>query len=244
MVQRMARVVMLFLTVALAMSRAAAPKVEKPPLAHTMLGVANGCFVETVIFLDRWEETFGAEAWSRMLQWGAREDEEVVAGHAVALAEAGSAVWAWDVNFGWSKLPVDPAVKGDAVQVAAPVLRKYPKVTARYPTLRHDFPQNPGKVAPGDDAASGTNAALRDALLVGERLAKRRPVNVVRFAYGSGEDKRESAAVIFVFHGRYCVYVPEMGTVPFRVKTSVENIRMIQDLLRRAFPGVTSVRKA
>jgi len=65
----------------------------------------------------------------------------------------------------------------------------------------------------------------------------------VRFSYGTGDEIRESAAVVFVFHGRYCVYVPEMGTVPFRVRTSVENLRMIQDLLRRGLPGVTGVRK-
>ena len=222
----------------------AAPKAAEPPLQHAMLGVANGCFVETVMFLDRWQETFGAEAWSRMLQWGAREEDEVVAGHAVALMEARGALWAWDINHGWSKLPVDPAVKTDAAAVAAPVLAKYPKVTARYPTLRHDFPQNPGRVAASEEARGTANRAVRDAMLVGERLAKRRPVNVVRFEYGPADAKKESAAVVFVFHGRYCVYVPEMGTVPFRVKTSVENIRMIQELLRRAFRGVTGVRKA
>ena len=89
----------------------------------------------------------------------------------------------------------------------------------------------------------GSNRALRDATLVGEKIARMRPVNVVRFSYGEGEPKQESAAVVFLFHGRYCVYVPELGTVPFRVRTSVENIRIIQELLRRAFPGVTGVRK-
>ena len=52
---------------------------EKPPLPHEMMGVANGCFVESVVFLDHWHEVFGEEAWARMVQWGAKEDEEVVA---------------------------------------------------------------------------------------------------------------------------------------------------------------------
>ena len=236
---------LLFWTVGLAATAlpAATPKLEKPPLNHAMLGVTNGCFVETVAFLDHWHETFGAESWARMLQWGAKEDEEVVAGHAVALGEARGALWAWDINFGWTKLPVDPAVRGDAVEVSKPILAKYPKVTARYPTLRHDFPQSPGK-APGKAEQPGAaERSVRDALLVGQKLARHRPVNVVRFSYGAGESKTESAAAVFVFHGRYCVYVPEIGTVPFRVKTSVENIRVIQELLRRAFPGVTGVRK-
>lgn len=229
---------------AIVASGAAAPKQEKPPLEHAMLGVANGCFVETVVFLDQWQERFGKDAWARMLQWGAREDEEVVAGHAVGLAEARDALWAWDINFGWTKLPVDVGAKENAAVVAAPVLARYPKVTARFPTLRHDFPQRGGNAVGGAAPVAGTNRAVRDALLVGEKLARMRPVNVVRFSYGSGETKRESAAVVFVFHGRYCVYVPEVGTVPFRVKTHVENVRTIQDLLRRMLPGVTGVRKA
>jgi hypothetical protein len=48
---------------------------------------------------------------------------------------------------------------------------------------------------------------------------------------------------VFVFHGRYCIYVPEIGTVPFRVRGDVANLRLIQDLLRRGFPGVTGVTK-
>ncbi len=228
--------------VAGALAGAAVPKAEKPPLAHVPLGVANGCFVETVAFLDRWQEAMGGEAWSRLLQWGAREEDEVVAGHAVGLVEARGALWAWDVNFGWSRLPVEVAVKGDAAALAGPVVAKYPRVAPRYPTLRHDFPQPAGRWAPGEAAATSANRSVRDAVRVGEQLGRRRPVNVVRFEHGTGEAKQESAAVVFIFHGRYCVYVPEMGTVPFRVRTSVENLRTIQELLRRGFPGVRGVK--
>jgi hypothetical protein len=214
---------------------------EKPPLAHAMMGVANGCFVESVAFLDHWQEVHG-DAWARLLQWGAREDEEVVMGHAVAVCEARGALWSWDINFGWTKLPVDPAQRDAVEAVAAPVSKRYPKVTARYPTYRHDFPQSQTGTAPVAQLAQ-TNTAVRDASIVGERLAKQRPVNVVRFSYGPDDQKRESAAAVFVFNGRYCVYVPEFGTVPFRVRTNVDNLRTIQELLRRALPGVTGVRK-
>lgn len=215
--------------------------VEKPPLAHALMGVANGCFVETVAFLDRWQEVHG-EAWARLLQWGAREDAEVVMGHAVAICESRGALWSWDINYGWHKLPVDAAQREAVETIAVPVLKRYPKVSARFPTYRHDFPQTPAALAPVAPVANA-NPALRDASIVGAALAKRRPVNVVHFSYGTGDASRESAAVVFVFHGRYCIYVPEMGTVPFRVRTSVENLRMIQDLLRRGLPGVTGVRK-
>ena len=215
---------------------------EKPPLPHQLLGVTNGCFVETVAFLDRWSDAKGAEAWARLLQWGAREDEEVVMGHAVAICEAAGAVWSWDVNFGWVKLAVDIAQKESAEITAAPVVKKYPRVNARFPLYRHDFPQTPS-VTPPAAQLTESNRSIRDASIVGAELAKKRPVNVVRFSHGTGEEKRESAAVVFVFHGRYCVYVPEMGTVPFRTRSSVENLKLIQDLLRRVFPGVSGVRK-
>ena len=207
-----------------------------------MMGVANGCFVESVALLDRWAETAAPEAWARLLQWGAREDEEAVIGHAVAICEARGVLWCWDSNFGWARLPVDAAQRDNPSVVAAPVLRRYPKITARFPAYRFDFPQSPSAAAPTAQLTV-TNTAVRDASIVGAQLAKRRPVNVVRFSYGAEEAKQESAAAVFVFHGRYCVYVPEMGTVPFRVRGDVANLRLIQELLRRAFPGVTAVRK-
>ncbi len=207
-----------------------------------MLGVANGCFVESVIFLDHWKEARGGEAWARLLQWGAREEEEVVMGHAVAICEAPGALWSWDINFGWTKLGVEPAQKENAEVVAAPIVKKYPRVTPRYPTYRIDFPQAPAPAAPSAQLTS-TNPALRDASLVGERLARHRPVNVVRFSYEAGGAKKESAVAVFLFHGRFCIYSPEAGTIPFRARGGVENLRLIQDLVRRLFPGASGLEK-
>jgi hypothetical protein len=228
---------------AVAVGAAPARAPEKPPLQHAMLGVANGCFVETVAFLDHWKEANGGDAWARLLQWGAREDEEVVMGHAVAICEARGALWSWDINFGWSRLAIEPAQKERAEMVAAPVVKKYPRVSPRFPTYRFDFPQPPS-ANPPVARLTATQTTVRDASLVGEKLARYRPVNVVRFDYEAAPgEKRESAVAVFVFHGRYCVYSPEHGTVPFRVRTGVENLRTIQELLRRMFPGVTGVRK-
>ena len=159
-----------------------------------------------------------------------------------AICEAAGALWSWDANFGWAKLAVDAAQKDSAESVAAPVVRKYPRVSARFPLYRYDFSQTPS-VTPPAAQLTESNRSIRDASIVGAELAKKRRVNVVRFSHGAGEEKRESAAVVFVFHGRYCVYVAEMGTVPFRTRSSVENLKLIQDLLRRAFPGVSGVRK-
>ena len=225
----------------LAAYSASAPA-EKPPLSHAMLGVSNGCFVETVAFLDRWSEATGGNAWARLLQWGAREDEEVVMGHAVAICEARGALWSWDSNSGWARLPVDPAERDHADKVAVPVLKRYPRVAALFPTYRFDFAQSPSG-APPKAQLTNTNTAVRDASIVGAQLGLKRPVNVVCFSYGNEDAKRETAAAVFVFHGRYCIYVPEAGTVPFRVRGDVANLRLIQELLRRGFPGVTGVRK-
>ncbi len=222
---------------------AAPAPVPRAPLLHAPMGVANGCFVESVAFLDGWAGAKGAEAWARLLQWGAREEDEIVAGHAVAVCEADGTLWCWDVNHGWAKLPTDSAQRGDPTITSAMILRKYPRVTARFPIYRHDFPQAPSATASAAPGAE-TNSSLRDAKLVGARLAGARPVNVLRFEHGGSDAPRESGAVVFVFHGRYCVYVPEVGTVPFRTRSSVENVRLIQDLLRRMLPGVTGVRKA
>lgn len=221
----------------------AAQRPMKPPLEHAMMGVANGCFVETVAFLDHWKEKHGTDAWARLLQWGAREDEEVVMGHAVGVCQLHDVLWSWDINFGWRPLTVSPTERDHAAVVAVPIVAAYTRIRARYPTFRFDFPQNPAASAPKARLAEA-NSSIRDASLVGQTLARHRPVNVVVFSWGRAEEpKKESAAAVFVFHGRYCVYVPELGTVPFRARTSVENLRTIQELLRRGLPGVTNLRK-
>jgi hypothetical protein len=221
---------------------AADKKTEPPPLQHPMMGVANGCFVETVAFLDHWKQARGAEAWAKLLQWGAREEEEVVMGHAVAICESRGALWSWDINFGWTKLTISPDEKEKPEIVARPVVGKYPKVTWRYPTYRFDFPQT-ASATPPVPQLTNANRSIRDATIVGAKLAQKRPVNVVKFSWLENGQPKESAAVVFLFHGRYCIYASEMGTVPFRVRGGTENLRLIQDLLRRAFPGVSNVKK-
>lgn len=214
---------------------------EKPPFAHAPMGVANACFVESVALWDAWQENLGVESWVKLLRWGATEEAEVVAGHAVAVGEARGKLWCWDVNFGWKALALEAKQREQTDVVLGPIVARYPKVKAQYPLYMADFPQTPATV-PATQWAQA-NLAIRDASIVGERLARRRPVNVVVFTQGSGEAARENAAVVFVFGGRYCVYVPEQGTVPFRVQAGVENLRLIQQLLRRMAGDVGVVRK-
>lgn len=218
---------------------------EKPPLAHAPMGVANGCFVETVALLDAWQGKMGAEPWAKLLRWGAKEEEEVVAGHAVAVVEAQGKLWCWDVNFGWSAQGTGVAQRENAEVVAVPIVARYAKVKAQYPLYMADFPQAAGAVTPRSVSAAevAANASWHDAATVAERLARRRPVNLVTFTYGPEGQRRASAAAVFVFGGRYCIYVPEIGTVPTRARGGVENLRLIQDLLRRICGGVGAVTK-
>ena len=138
-------------------------------------------------------------------------------------------------------LGVNVTQRESAEVVAGPVVARYAKVTAQFPLYMADFPQTSG-LWPAAQLANA-NLAIRDASRVGERLARRRPVNVVVFTEGAGAAARENAATVFVFGGRYCVYVPDRGTVPFRVQGGVENLRLIQQLLRRMTGEVGVVRK-
>ena len=74
----------------------AAAAADRPaaPWAHEPLNVAAGCLVESVYFYDQYRERCGDEAWVRVLQWGAKEDDEVVAGHAVAVFAIADRLWA------------------------------------------------------------------------------------------------------------------------------------------------------
>jgi|GEM_PF-1367603 len=215
---------------------------ENPPVRHAPLSVANGCFVESVALLDEFHEAWGAEAWGRLLQWGAQEEEETVAGHAVAVCELRGKLWCWDVNYGWKLLALEPAQREDVDRVAAPILARYPRITARFPLYRFDFPQPPDGTPPEPQLAH-PEPAFRDASLVAARLARHRPVNLVQFSHVTEGETKTSAAAVFVFHGRYCVYSPERGTVPFRARGSVENLRLIQQALRRMFPGAFAVKR-
>jgi len=222
----------------------AAPLVAAPepaPFSYREMGVANGCFVESVACLDAFHEAFGADAWGRVLLWGAREEEVMVAGHAVAVLEASDALWCWDVNHGWMRLAVPAEKRGDAAAVAAPVVANYPRVTAFYPMLWEDGGQAPEATPPGAEPA-GESGAYQDARLAAGRLSRHRPVNLIEITRLEGGEPRTFEAIVFVYGGRMCVYSPETGTVTFRARSSVWNVRLTLEMVRSMFPGVQKVR--
>ena len=213
-----------------------------PLFRHEPLNVANGCFVESVYFYDQFQERFGGNAWVRVLQWGAQENDETVAGHAVAVFLHNDRLWVWDVNHGFLPLDLPPAQREEVDRISPLILARYPRITPRYPLYRFDFPQAPAATAP-TVLLLDENSAFRDASVVAARLARHRPVNLLQYSYIDGDQTKTSAAAIFLFHGRLCVYFPESGTVPFltRLKT-VENLRQIQECLRRLHAGAFAVK--
>jgi hypothetical protein len=218
-------------------------RADPAPFPYARIGVANGCFVESVMFGDELRTRFGGDIWYRILQWGAKEADEVVAGHAVVVFEHRDRLWSFDINHKFTAIQVPPAQRGDVGAVAKEATAPYlDKIVPRYPIYREDFPQAPDPTppAPFDDVEERD---LRDAGLVAARLARYRPVTLVEFTYPKDGESRRGAAVAFVYSGRLCVYSASAGTTPFRVKAlSVENRHQLQELLRRIYPGVSNVK--
>lgn len=214
------------------------------PFAHQRMGVANGCFVESVVFGDDFRARFGGDVWYRVLQWGAKEDEEVVAGHAVAVFEHQRQLWSYDINRGFAVLETPVEQREEVAVVAKEVTAPYvAKITPRYPVYREDFRR---QSEPGPAPAPFTDVEerdLRDAGVAAERLARHRAVALVEFTYPQDGDVKRGAAAVFLYHGRLCVYSPPKGTVPFRVQAqSLKNLRQLQELLRRMYPGASNLR--
>jgi hypothetical protein len=214
----------------------------KQPFAYETLGVANGCLIESVCFYDHVQELFGPETWVRVLQWGAKEDDETVAGHAVVVFELQGQLWAWDINFGFMPLDVPLEAKENIALVMAPIVAKYPDIVSYFPMYRQDFPQGRETHVP-EVLATNDVPAIRDATLAGARMAAHRPVNVVQFSCTDGSGvKQQSAAVVFIFNGQMCVYFPERGTVRFITShPSILNLQLLYLAFRRVYPGASEL---
>lgn len=213
------------------------------PFVHQLINVGNGCFVESVALGDDLRARAGEGVWYRVLQWGAKDGDEVVTGHAVLVFEHKARLWSYDINHGFTALDVPLAQRDDLEAVAKRVTAPYAgKITPRYPIYREDFPQTPEAKPPtGFDGVA--EPALRDAERVALRLAKARPVALLEFMYPRGGDTKRGAAVAFIYNGRLCVYTPTHGTVPFRVQAlSLKNVRQLQELLRRIYPGASGLK--
>ncbi|HXC02373.1 MAG TPA: hypothetical protein VNU49_06950 [Opitutaceae bacterium] len=211
----------------------------KPPFPQETLGVGNGCFVESVCFYDHFQEIFGAEPWVRVLQWGAKENDQTVAGHAVTVFELRGKLWAWDINFGFLPLDLPLVSKDDIAGVASLLVAKYPGIVPQHLIYRYDAAPQPPETHLPEVLATHEVRAFRDATLVGARLGAHRPVNVMQFSYVTGSGAtRQSAATVFIFNGKVCIYFPEHGTFPFNLPNlTLFNLQQLQWAIRKVYPG-------
>ncbi len=193
----------------------AATKPQETPFKFAPMNVANPCLVDSVRFADTYlgGRSGGGARWVRVLRWGTLDDDyEAGPGHAVALFQWRGALFVFDVNHGVRKLGVPVAQREDLYELTTAVFALYPEVRATGAALLDDSwtTRRPG--LRGADAGMVT-PGYRDAYRVAKTLAKHREVRLVRFSYREKGKARESGAVVFLFAGRLCVYVPERGTL-------------------------------
>lgn len=218
--------------------------VVKPPFEYEPLRVRNACFVESVHLYDIYlaKHQGRADSWVRILEWGNQEgDFKISSGHAVALFQANRQMWIFDINFGFLPLKVPVERRADITDVTPEIFARYPQhkpVMARY---RDDYPQPPAAKRP-DFLFYHANPDVRDATHVANELGRFRPVNVIEFKYPENGQMQTSAAAVFIFGARVCIYFPRGGThisnPPLR---SVEDLNWVKYVLGRIYPGAQDV---
>lgn len=217
----------------------AAPRPQETSFKFAPMNVANPCFVDSVRFADTYlgGKKGGGARWVRVLRWGTLDDDyEMGPGHAVALFQWRGGLFVFDVNHGVRKLAVSVAQREDLYELTTAVFALYPEVRTTGAALLDDSwtTRRPG--LRGADAGPVT-PGYRDAYRVAKTLAKQREVRLVRFSYREKGKVRDSGAVAFLFAGRFCVYVPERGTVVQRVTLppSLDDDALIRGRLVRCF---------
>ena len=218
---------------------------ERPPFAYEALGVRNSCFVESVYCCDVYLEQHRGrpDAWARVLQWGHQDgDFKMSNGHAVAVFSAVERLWFYDVNFGFAPLDVPVDRRGDITDVSPAIYARYPQfkpVLARY---REDYPQ-PKPAKRPEFLFYHANPDVRDATKVAHEFARFRPVSVVEFNFPENGQPQASAAAVFIYGARVCVYFPRGGThisnPPLR---AVDDLRWITRVITRVYPGASDIR--
>ena len=213
---------------------------EPPPLSHALVGLPEGCVVESVLLADAFKEAYGPDTWVRVLKWGAEKDEETVVGHAVAVCEVKGALWCWDCNFGWKKLKAQPADKDNADALAPEITAHYPQISPKFPTLLEVIDQD-ADASPPSGATSNPDSSAQQVALAAAALAKHRPVYAVAFNYGPDDQPKPGAAVVFSYSGNICVYSPDCGTCWCRARGSVRNAHVVSAMLHRMLPGTRDI---
>jgi hypothetical protein len=221
------------------------PPKMKPPFAYESLGVRNSCFVESVHFYDvytAWRAE-GDASWVRVLQWGNQEgDYKISSGHAVAVYVAKGKLCGYDINFGFWPIDVPVEKRADLTEVGPKVFVHYPQFKPVFARYRKDFQQQ-SPTKPPDFLFYHAKQDVRDVTRVASELGRYRPVSVVEFNYQENGVRQESAAAVFVFGGRLCVYLPRGGTHISRpLVRAFHDLNLASYVIRRLYPGATDIR--
>ena len=221
------------------------PPKMKPPFPYESLGVRNSCFVESVHFYDVYTawKVGGDAGWVRVLQWGNQEgDYKISTGHAVAVYVAEGRLYGYDINFGFWPIDVPVEKRADLSEIRPKVFAHYPQFKPVFGRYREDFSQQvPPK--PPEFLFYHANPDVRDATRVASELGRYRPVSVVEFSFLEKGARQESAAAIFVFGGRLCIYFPRGGThISNPLVRAIHDLNLASYVIKRLYPGVTNIK--
>jgi hypothetical protein len=229
----------------------AAPAVAISPLAkpfnYTPLGVRNSCLIESVRFYDafRTPARGGAGGWVRVLQWGneAGSLQHITLGHAVAVCLVRDVLWMYDVNFGFVPLGTPVAKRDDLAAIESEILAKYRQTNPKYIIYHPDMLSAPAQLPQKFTYTTG-NADVREATRVASEIGRHRETRVVGFVY---DDKRAgrtqtSAAALFEFDRRLCIYFPSQGTLTTGLSAdSLKDVQQVAAVIRQMYPGATDI---
>jgi len=217
------------------------------PFNYAPLGVRNSCLVEAVRFNDAFltPARGGPHGWVRVLQWGndAGNLRHITLGHAVAVCLVGDTVWMYDVNFGFVPLRTPVGKRDDAAEISAEILAKYRLTKPAYLIYHQNLMPLPVQLPQKFTHMTG-NADVREATRVASEIGRHRRTRVAGFVYQDKQTGRTqlSAATLFEFSGRLCVYFPSQGTLTTELHAdSLEDVRKVAALVRQAYPGATDI---
>jgi hypothetical protein len=221
----------------------APPPPVKPPFSYEPLGVRNSCFVESVHFYDVYHAKTGEGGWVRVFQWGNQEgDYKIGLGHAVAVYVADGKLFGYDINFGFWPIALPLDRRADVTDVGPKIFVHYPQFKPVFARYRDDS-VHAAPLKPPEFLFYHANRDVRDATRVASELGRFRRVSVVDFNFIEKGTKQASAATVFVFDSRLCVYFPRNGThVSNLLLPSVDNLHLTGMIIQRIYPGATDIR--
>lgn len=217
------------------------------PFNYAPLGARNSCMVESVRFYDafRASNPGGTGGWALVLQWGnsAGNLRQVALGHAVAVCLVQDTLWMYDVNFGFVPLRTPAAKRDDLPAIQSEILAKFRQTKPGYVIHHQNLMPVPARLPQKFTYVTG-NADVREATKVASEIGRHRVTRVAGFVYHDSNARRTqaSAAALFEFNRKLCVYFPSQGTLTTELHDdSLENVRKLAAIIQQVYPGATDV---